>query len=243
MKILNPKNILTFIFTLFNVLKISIISFSKIRKNKSAKFIFFYFPVKAYQENIVDLVDLLNKQPNTSTFIIYNSFTSMELNRKKNSLFIDLGYLRFIPFVNFFLSKINFLISSYVIYVFLPNTKNIYITHDIYDTPMVNKKIEKEHFLSLSQFDYIYVSSQIVKQFFEVSFKKYLIKQKNIKKAQVVNTGYLKLDHVSKLLKKYRKEKNKFCILIAPTALKHYSNDNLSSNLESMINFLIKKKI
>ena len=107
---------------------------------------------------------------------------------------------------------------------------------------MVNKKIEKEHFLFLSQFDYIYVSSQIVKQFFEVSFKKYLIKQKNIKKAEVVNTGYLKLDHVSKLLKKYRKEKNKFCILIAPTALKHYSKDNLSSNLESMVNFLVKKK-
>jgi hypothetical protein len=241
-KILNLKNILTFIFTLFNVLKIFIISFSKNRKNKLEKFIFFYFPVKAYQENILELVNLLNKQPNTSTFIIYNSFTSMELNRKKNSLFIDLGYLRFIPFVNFFLSKINFLISSYVIYVFLPNTKNIYITHDIYDTPMVNKKIEKEHFLSLSQFDYIYVSSQIVKKFFDVSFKKYLIKQKNKKKAQVVNTGYLKLDHVSKMLKKYRKEKNKFCILIAPTALKHYSNDNLSSNLMSMINFLIEKK-
>ena len=98
MKILNPKNILKFILTLFNVLKIFIISFSKFQKNKSTKFIFFYFPVKAYQENIVDLVNLLNKQRNTFTFIIYNSFTSMELNRKKNSLFIDLGYLRFIPF-------------------------------------------------------------------------------------------------------------------------------------------------
>ena len=117
MKILNPKNILKFILTLFSVLKIFIISFTKFHKNKSSKFIFFYFPVKAYQENIVDLVNLLNKHPNTFAFIIYNSFTSMELNRKKNSLFLDLGYLRFIPFADFFLSKINFLMENSVLIV------------------------------------------------------------------------------------------------------------------------------
>lgn len=242
MKILNPQNIIKFILTLVNILKIFAISFIKSYKNKSSKFIFFYFPVRAYQENIIDLVDELNKQPNVHSYIIYNSFTSNELKNKKNSLFIDLGYLKFIPLVNFFLSKINFLISSYVIYIFLPNTKNIYISHDIYDTPMVNKIVEKDLFLSLSKLDYIFVSSRIVKEYFEKTFNKYLKFNIYKKKTKVINTGYLKLDHVNLELKKIKKIKNKFCILIAPTASKHYSQENLSLNLDAIINFLVKNK-
>ena len=242
MKILNSRNIIKFILTLINVLKIFIISFIKTNKKKSSKFIFFYFHVKAYQENIIDLIDELNKHKNVYAYIIYNSFTSDELNNKKNSLFIDFGYLRFIPLKKYLLSRINLLISSYLIYVFLPKTKNIYISHDIYDAPMVNKKIEKKIFFSLSKLDYIFVSSDIVKKSLENSFKKYLkYKKKNIK-VKVINTGYLKLDHVSRLLKKIKKEDSRFCVLIAPTYSKHYIKENLSLNLEAIINFLIKKK-
>ena len=242
MKILNPKNLIKFILTLASVLKIFAISFIKFYNNKSSKFIFFYFPVKAYQENIVDLVNVINKEPNFHSYIVYNSFTSVELKNKKNSVFIDFGYLRFIPLVNFFLSKINFLISSYVIYIFLPNTKNIYISHDIYDTPMVNKEVERDLFLSISNLDYIFVSSKIVKEYFEEAFKKYLKLKIHTKKVKVINTGYLKLDHVSLQLKKKKNKKKQFCILIAPTASKHYSEENLSLNLGEIINFLIKKK-
>jgi hypothetical protein len=241
-KILKANNIIKFILTTVSILKIFIISFIKFYKNKSSKFIFFYFPVRAYQENIIDLIDELNKHSNVYTYIIYNSFTSNELKNKKNSLFIDFGYLRFVPLANFFLSKINFLISSYVIYVFLPNTKNIYISHDIYDTPMVNKIVEKDLFLSLSKLDYIFVSSNVVKKYFEQTIKKYLKYNINKKKAKIINTGYMKLDHVSLLLKKLKKVKNKFCILIAPTASKHYNQENLSLNLDSIINFLVKNK-
>ena len=242
MKILNPKNLKKFILTFLNVFKIFLISYFKSYKNKSSRFIFIYFPVKVYQENIVDLANLLSKDQNISVYIIYNSLTSDELKFKKNSFFIDFGYLKFIPFVNFFLSKINLLISSYVIYIFLPNTKNIYISHDIYDTPMVNKSIERKLFISLSKFDYIFVSSNIVKIYFKNYFRKYLKSKKLFEKAKVVNTGYLKLDHVTKILEKTKKNINKFSILIAPTASKHYKNYNLSSNLDAMINFLIKKK-
>ena len=242
MKILKANNIIKFILTTVSILKIFIISFIKFYKNKSSKFIFFYFPVRAYQENIIDLIDELNKHSNVYTYIIYNSFTSNELKNKKNSLFIDFGYLRFVPLANFFLSKINFLISSYVIYVFLPNTKNIYISHDIYDTPMVNKIVEKDLFLSLSKLDYIFVSSNVVKKYFEQTIKKYLKYNINKKKAKIINTGYMKLDHVSLILKKLKKVKNKFCILIAPTASKHYNQENLSLNLDSIINFLVKNK-
>ena len=242
MKILNPKNVKKFTLTFLNVLKIFLISFLKSYKEKSSRFVFFYFPVKAYQENIVALANLLNKNSNISVYLIYNSLTSDELKSKKNSIFIDFGYLRFIPFVNFFLSKINLLISSYVIYIFLPNTKNIYISHDIYDTPMVNKAIEKSLFISLSRLDYIFVSSNIVKKYFENSFKKYLNSKKTLKKTEIVNTGYLKLDHITNILEETKKNINKLSILIAPTASKHYVKYNMSSNLDDMINFLLKKK-
>lgn len=242
MKIFNPKNLIKFTLTFVSVLKIFFITFIKFYNNKSKKFIFFYFPVKAYQENIIDLVNELNKQPNFHSYIVYNSFTSVELKNKSNSIFIDFNYLKFIPLVNFFLSKINLLISSYVIYIFLPNTKNIYISHDIYDTPMVNKVIEKDLFLSLSKIDYIFVSSRIVKEYFKKAFEKYLRFKIHKKKAKVINTGYLKLDHVSLQLKKRKKIKDKFCILIAPTASKHYTKQNLSLNIDALINFLLKKK-
>ena len=55
MKILNPKNIKRYILTFINVFKIFIISFTKFNKDNSIKFVFFYFPVKAYQENIIEL--------------------------------------------------------------------------------------------------------------------------------------------------------------------------------------------
>lgn len=239
MKIFNPKNIKIFFLTFINVFKIFMISFSRYYKNNANRFIFFYFPIKAYQENLIELINVLNNKPNINVYVIYNSLASDELKLKKNSLFIDFGYLRFIPFVNFLLSKINLLISSYVIYVFLPNTKNIYISHDIYDTPMVNKKIEKKLFLELSKLDYIFVSSKIVKKYFQNTFKKFLKINKNIK-AKLVNTGYLKLDHVSRVLK--NKKSKASHILIAPTAINHYKNINLSLNISNIIHLLIKKE-
>ena len=172
MRIFKLKNVKSLILTFINVLKIFIISFYRYNQSSSSKFIFFYFPLKAYQENLIELVKLLNIKNNVYVYIIYNSLASDELKLKKNSLFIDFGYLRFIPFSNFFLSKINFLISSYVLYVFLPNTKNIYISHDIYDAPMVNEKIEKKLFKQLSKLDHIFVSSLIVKKYFQQKLKK-----------------------------------------------------------------------
>jgi CDP-glycerol glycerophosphotransferase (TagB/SpsB family) len=237
LKFLNLKKITVLIFTFINIIKIFVISFVKFHNNNSAKFIFFYFPVKAYQENIIELANLLNKKPNIYVYIIYNSFTSSELKFKKNSLLIDFGYLRFIPFVDFLLAKINFLISSYVNYIFLPNAKNIYISHDIYDAPMVNKNIEKKLFLQFSRLDYIFVASEFLKNYYEKQLGKYSKFQKN-NKVKIINTGYLKLDHVSKKLKK--NSNVNFLILIAPTASNHYKNINLSAHLLKMIQFLIK---
>ena len=146
-KLFDLSNLKTF-FTCVNVIKIFLITYNKHKKNNSIKFFFFYFPVKAYQENIIELGNNINQLNNAEVFFIYNSKTSEELKIKKNSLYLDFNYFRFIPFVNFFLSKINFLITSYVIYTFPPKTKNIYISHDIYDTPMAKTELKKKYLLN-----------------------------------------------------------------------------------------------
>ena len=239
MKILNLKNIKKYFLTTVNIFKIFYISNKLFKRNNSIKFIFFYFPVRAYQKNIIELVNQLNKKRNIKAYLIYNSQSSKELAFKKNSFFIDFGYFRFVPFVNYFLSRINYIISSYVNYIFLPNTINIYISHDIYDTPMVNKEIENKLFTELSKLDYIFVSADIVKDYFEKKFVEYSdSKKKN--NTKIINTGYLKLDHVCRELKLIKNKPNQ--ILIAPTASKHYQSINLSFHINKIIQFLLQKK-
>ena len=236
----NFNNLKNLYFTLLNLIKIFFITYIKSYKKNSTKFFFFYFPVKAYQENIIELGNTITQLKNTEVFFIYNSKTSQEIKFKKNSLFLDFNYFKFIPFINFLLSKINFLITSYVIYTFPPKTKNIYISHDIYDTPMAKTDVEKKIFIELSKIDYIFVSSEIALNYFKKGFSKNIANKLKLK-AQVMNTGYLKLDHVHKKLKKIKDKKEH--ILIAPTSSKLYPNANLSKKLDKMIGFLLKKKM
>ena len=72
---------------------------------------------------------------------------------KENSFFIDFNLLKFIPMSNFFLKDIKIFLTSYVVYVFPPKSINIYISHDIYDAPMVNKSLEKKIFLRINKLD------------------------------------------------------------------------------------------
>ena len=235
----NFKNLQKFFFTFYNILKIFIITLIKKKKNNSVKFFFFYFPVKAYQENIIELGQFISKIKNFEIYYIYNSNTKIEIKFKKNSFYLDFNYIRFIPFGNFFLNKINFLISSYVIYTFPPKTKNVYICHDIYDAPMAKKYIEKKIFIELAKLNYIFVSSDIVKDYFDKGISKNIM-NKFERKVRIINTGYLKLDHVYKKVNlKKRKEDS---ILIAPTSSKFYSDANLSKKLDNMINLLLKEK-
>ena len=56
MKFLNIINLKSYIVTFLNLLKVYLTINSKFKKNKKIKFVLFYFPVKSYQENILDLV-------------------------------------------------------------------------------------------------------------------------------------------------------------------------------------------
>ena len=114
---------------------------------KKKKIIFIYFPVKAYYKNIIEIKKVLHKNKNLDIYLLFNRNSSEIIKNYKDLYFLDINYLKYIPFSNIILKKVNIFISSYVTYVFPPNSKNIYICHDISDSPMVNKVIEKKLFL------------------------------------------------------------------------------------------------
>jgi hypothetical protein len=187
----------------------------------------------------LELIEKIEKKKNIIVFLISNKFSHSDIKKKKNSMLIDFSYLKFIPFSKFLLGKINLFISSYVSYVFPPNSKNIYISHDIADAPMVNKNIEKKLFLSLLKNNYIFLSSAVVVKYFNDKFTKYF-PDKKIKKPKLINTGYLKLDHVRKELRNYKYKPDS--ILIAPTASHQMKEYNISSDIVKLIEGLLKYK-
>jgi hypothetical protein len=220
---MNLKNkLVTLITTIYSLIAI----FLKTELLNKKKNIMFYFPVKIYQENLIKLINKLKKK-NLTIFLIYNLNSREEIKNYPNSFFLDFSYLKFIPFNKLFLNSINLFVTSYVAYVFPPKSKNIYISHDIYDAPMVNKNIEKIIFNKLKILDYIFASSLISKNYFLNKFKEYKIQQQT----KIINTGYLKLDHIHN---KTRKITNSKSILIAPGFSLCYKQLNMSEKLEKI---------
>jgi hypothetical protein len=224
------SKIISLVKTILSLIKISL----KIRNNNK-KTIFFYFPVKAYYQNIIDISERLKKGRNLNLFLIYNKSSYEILKNNKNAYFLDINYLKFIPFSNFFLKRVNLFISSYVNYVFLPETKNIYICHDIADSPMVNSNLEKKIFLSLGRLHYIFLSSSTVVEYFRGKFLQFGHNINNI--PALINTGYLKLDKVMKELNKIKNTKSH--ILLAPTFSGQMRNYNMSSKLDIIIDNIL----
>jgi hypothetical protein len=192
----------------------------------------FYFPIKAYQENILEIIKKLDKKKYL-VLSAFNNSTSREIKNIKNSFFLDIAYLKYIPFKNLFLKNIDFFLSSYLTYIFPPNSKNVYISHDIYDAPMINKKLEKQMFIRINKIDYIFVASEVSKKYLLMKLREF---NKKIN-PKLFNTGYLKLDHVYKKLKD--KNKNKNSILIAPAYTLNYKKFNMTGKLIKLITFLL----
>ena len=227
---MNSSNFWSLVKTVLSLIKI----FLRIKNNKK-KTIFFYFPVKAYYQNIIDISERLKKEKSLNLFLIYNKSSYEILKNSKNSYFLDINYLRFIPFSNFFLKRVNLFISSYVNYVFLPDAKNIYICHDIADSPMVNASLEKKIFLSLGKLHYIFLSSSTVVEYFKNKFLQFGHNINSI--PALINTGYLKLDKVMSELRKIKNTKSH--ILLAPTFSGQSKNYNMSSKFSLIIDNIL----
>ena len=226
------KKILPFIKTFISLISINILIHLK-KKNK--KIIFFYFPVKIYQEHLIKIINKINKK--SLVILAYNSSSKTQIKKFKNSFFIEFNYIKFIPFANFFLKDINLFISSYLMYHYPPNSKNIYISHDIYDAPMINSKLEKKIFIQINKLDYILLSSKISIEYFKSKFNFYNIKIK----PELLNIGYPKLDHVYKKIKNTKKNKKNEVMLIAPGYSLHYKKYNMYQSISKIISTLMSE--
>ena len=226
------KNLISLIKTFISLVSIYILSnFSK----KKSKIIMFYFPVKIFQKNLLGIIKKLDKK-NYTTLLAYNSSTIDEIKGHKKSFFLEFNLIKFIPFKDFFLKDIKIFLSSYFVYVFPPNSKNIYISHDIYDAPLVNKNLEKKIFLRIGRLDYIFTSSEISSDYYISKFNKYKIKDN----PKLINSGYSKLDYVTKKINNKNNNK-KDTILIAPGFTYSFRKYNMTPYLEKIIDLLLKE--
>jgi hypothetical protein len=238
MKYFNLRNLKIYFVTIVSLIKIFLLTKKKINKNKKIKVLMFYFPVKAYNENIIELVNLLKKNKNLLVLLTHSKYSSDDLLKQKKSYLLDFAYLKFIPFSNIFLNQINLFISSYVNYVFPPLSKNIYISHDISDMAMTNKNLEKKLFLAFSKIHFIFLSSDIVIKDFMKRFNLFFTKTK-FRTPKLINTGYLKLDHVRKKLNLISNKKDS--ILLAPTINIMMKYLNISNDLIKIIESLLNE--
>tara|TARA_Y100000816_G_scaffold43439_1_gene27225 strand:- start:1865 stop:2881 length:1017 start_codon:yes stop_codon:yes gene_type:complete len=151
--------------------------------------------------------------------IIDNNFDNIFSNS-----FIGEDYLKFLYGVEIFL-------NNYLCNTFPKNCKKIYIHHDVYDTPLANKKIENEIRMRLIKYDYILLPSIKSKKVFDnlnIDFKKNNIKLDYI--------GYYKLDLFRKLKKNKILSSN---ILIAPTNIFSFPNMSLINNIFKIVDNIL----
>ena len=197
------------------------------KKFAGNKIILFHHP--SYK--LIDNTDIYTKYLFSNLKKNYQLINTHELVslHKKNYFYISQGFLKFIFGIDFF-------ISAYVCDHFTPNSKKIYIHHDIYDTPLAEKKKYLNIVTKIAKYNFIFVSSDITKKFFQNNFKKYSIRNF----PEVITTGYIKFDFLLRKLK-YLKKKSR-TIVIGPTNYNSYKKSLLIKNLDYLINNLLEKR-
>ena len=118
-KVFSFHNFLSLLKTILSLIKI----FFKININKE-KVIFFYFLEKKFYKKIFEKKKTLKKKKNLSLFFLFNSSSQEVIQKYKDSYFLDINYLRYIPMSNLVFDKVSLFISSYVNYVYPKNSKN-----------------------------------------------------------------------------------------------------------------------
>ena len=228
---LNISKLLNFLLSIKSIIFINLLIIFKKKFNQNLKIVFFYFPVKSYQNNFLELIDELRKENNLDVILAYNKGSSNEVKNYDKAFFLNLGYLKYIHNIDIFL-------SSYIVYEFPNSLNKIYINHDIYDTPWVNPEIEKKLISTLVRYDYIFLSSDIAISELKKKINQYHNVKSNKNKISLINTGYLKLDHVYKNLKENNLPEES--ILLAPTLSSMLTDYNLDKFVDSIIEEILK---
>ena len=213
---------------LFSVIIINILIIYYKLKNK--KIIFFYHPRKLLTFIHTFYIEDLFKDSNLNFLLIHGHVTDKNLG--KNYFFIKEGYLKFILNVDIF-------ISCLICDKFTKGSKSIYLSHDIYDSPLVGFEKEQEMCERFSLYDIIFLPSQILIKFFNKMFSKYNNSPK-IKLPILKEIGYPKFDFLEKKIKNIA-ESSKDSIVIAPTNIYGLQDLTLINHLKELIEGLLHK--
>ena len=214
--------------SLLSVIVINIlILYSKLNKKKT---IFFYHPRKLATGIHTFYIEDLFKDSNLNFLLIHGHVTDKNLG--KNYFFIKEGYLKFILNVNIF-------ISCLICDKFTKGSKSIYLSHDIYDSPLVGFEKEQEMCERFSLYDIIFLPSQILIKFFNKMFSKYNNSPK-IQLPILKEIGYPKFDFLEKKIKNIA-ESSKDSIVIAPTNIYGFQDLTLINHLKELIEGLLHK--
>lgn len=207
-----------YVICLINILYLNLIIIQKKFLNKK-KIIIFYHPNSKLIKIHTEFIDELLHNKN---YFILNLHQNFLLN--KNKYFFLINY-----FCKFIFNS-DYFISNNVCDFFTPCSKKIYIHHDIYDTPLIDKRKEKNLNIRLLKYDYILLASNITKQIFLKLF------EKNSKKPILKTIGYFKLDT---LIKNYKEKKNKNAIIVAPTNFLAFKEFTIYNSLDKILYFLL----
>ena len=172
-----------FLSSIHSIIYINLFVFLKKICNSKIKIVFVYFPVKSDQSTILDFINSIKSLENCIIIYGYNLSTKNEIEKNKNSFFLDLGYLKFI-------NKIDIFLSNYVVHEYPDAKEIIYINHDIYDTPMVDLGEENDLYYALTKCSYVFISSDIQIMFLKDKIYEYSKAKNLINNTKLINTGY-----------------------------------------------------
>lgn len=218
------EKIILILLTLKNLFLLnSLIIYYKI---KGYKILIFYHPKENFR-NIsnyyIEQLLIFPKSKKIKTIILDND----NKNFFKKS-YVKQYFLKYIYGVNLFL-------NNYVCDIFPRNCLRTYLHHDIYDTPLVNHKKEKQLFNRLNNYDYILIPSEKSKKIFQKLKSNY----KN-EKIKILVIGYYKLDYLKRKMT-LNKKKNYSNVIIAPTDYHTFPKMSLLPKIELIIDKILEK--
>ena len=211
-----------FFVCIANIFYINFILFIKKKINKKKIIIFYHPNVKLINIHTKFIENLLNHKK----YFVIHLHQNHLLN--KNKYFFLINY-----FCKFIINS-DYFISNNVCDFFSHRSKRIYIHHDIYDTPLIDKKKEGDLRLRLSKYQYILLASNITKKIFSDLFENYK------KKPKIKVIGYFKLDVMLDNRINKKKKVSKKSIIIAPTNYLAFKKFSLYRHLDELIATLLK---
>ena len=211
----------------FSLIKLNlVILLSKIFFPKKI-IIFFYWPKKHMIQNenyIEDLFDNLGKN-----FLVIFGFNSSNVAQHKHQYYIKCGSLKYIYNVDIFYDNV-------CVDLFTNKSIRIFMHHDIYDSPIIEKKKESNLFKRLIKYDFIFLSNNKNMLMFKNIFKKHNSDLNN-KIPNLMEAGYPKLDYLKKKIKQNELIKND--IIVAPTLYNHVEKYSMFDDLKKIIEILL----